>query len=77
MVWSSLSILVTFRFLSEFVCSPVIATGGSTLVDVWSPKKISYATGVWSIVGVAGPTLGTGLRPGRRDGRGPSGSRYG
>ncbi|KAK2052554.1 multidrug resistance protein [Colletotrichum caudatum] len=50
--------LLTFRFLSGFVGSPVLATGGATLADIWSPKKRAYAIACWGIAAVVGPTLG-------------------
>ncbi|KAK1985952.1 multidrug resistance protein [Colletotrichum cereale] len=55
---ANFSMLLAFRFLSGFVGSPVLATGGATLVDIWSPKKRAYAIGCWGIAAVAGPTLG-------------------
>ncbi|KAF6824290.1 multidrug resistance protein [Colletotrichum musicola] len=50
--------LLTFRFLTGFVGSPVLATGGATLADIWSPRKRAYAIGVWGVAAVCGPVLG-------------------
>ncbi|KAL0939989.1 multidrug resistance protein [Colletotrichum truncatum] len=50
--------LLAFRFITGFVGSPVLATGGATLADIWSPKKRAYALGVWGIAAVCGPTMG-------------------
>ncbi|KZL78362.1 multidrug resistance protein [Colletotrichum incanum] len=50
--------LLAFRFISGFVGSPVLATGGATLADIWSPKKRAYPIACWGIAAVAGPTLG-------------------
>ncbi|OLN91709.1 Caffeine resistance protein 5 [Colletotrichum chlorophyti] len=50
--------LLAFRFLSGFVGSPVLATGGATLVDIWSPQKRAYAIGIWGVAAGSGPTLG-------------------
>ncbi|KAK6206983.1 multidrug resistance protein [Colletotrichum tabaci] len=55
---SSFGMLLAFRFISGFVGSPVLATGGATLVDIWSPKKRAYPIACWGIAAVAGPTLG-------------------
>ncbi|GKT56050.1 multidrug resistance protein [Colletotrichum tofieldiae] len=52
------SMLLAFRFISGFVGSPVLATGGATLADIWSPKKRAYPIACWGIAAVAGPTLG-------------------
>ncbi|GKT43612.1 caffeine resistance protein 5 [Colletotrichum spaethianum] len=50
--------LLAFRFITGFVGSPVLATGGATLADIWSPKKRAYPIACWGIAAVAGPTLG-------------------
>lgn len=50
--------LLAFRFLTGFVGSPVLATGGATLADIWSPRKRAYAIGIWGVAAVCGPVLG-------------------
>ncbi|KXH52139.1 multidrug resistance protein [Colletotrichum nymphaeae SA-01] len=49
--------LLAFRFITGFVGSPVLATGGATLADIWSPKKRAYAMGIWGVAAVCSPTL--------------------
>ncbi|KAJ3941203.1 GTPase-activating protein [Colletotrichum fioriniae] len=49
--------LLAFRFITGFVGSPVLATGGATLADIWSPKKRAYAIGIWGVAAVCSPTL--------------------
>ncbi|KAK1719501.1 multidrug resistance protein [Colletotrichum acutatum] len=49
--------LLAFRFLTGFFGSPVLATGGATLADIWSPKKRAYAIGIWGVAAVCSPTL--------------------
>ena len=50
--------LLAFRFLTGFFGSPVLATGGATLSDIYSPKKRPYPIGIWGIAAVCGPTMG-------------------
>lgn len=39
--------LLAFRFLTGFVGSPVLAVGGASLAEIWSPKKRAYAICIW------------------------------
>lgn len=39
--------LLTFRFLSGFIGSPVLATGAASLADLFTPKKLPYAVAIW------------------------------
>ena len=55
---SNLGMLLAFRFLTGFVGSPVLATGGASMADIWSEKKRGYAIGIWGIFAVCGPVLG-------------------
>lgn len=58
-LWAkNIGMLLAFRFITGFVGSPVLATGGSSLADIWSEKKRMYAIGVWGIFAVGGPVLG-------------------
>lgn len=50
--------LLVFRFLTGFFGSPVLATGGASLGDMFSPKKRAYAISIWGISAVLGPVLG-------------------
>ena len=43
----NIGMLLAFRFLTGFFGSPVLATGGSSLADLWMPKKLAYAIGIW------------------------------
>ena len=47
--------LLAFRFLTGFVGSPVLATGGATIADMYAPKKQVYGIAVWGIAAVFGP----------------------
>lgn len=50
--------LFILRFLAGFVGSPVLATGGASLGDMFSPKTRPYAIGIWGLAAVQGPVLG-------------------
>ncbi|KAI0156551.1 MFS transporter [Xylariaceae sp. FL1272] len=50
--------LLAFRFLTGFVGSPSLATGGASIGDMYSPAKRTYGLAVWGIGAVCGPTLG-------------------
>nr|POE58710.1 caffeine resistance protein 5 [Quercus suber] len=55
---SNFGMLLAFRFLTGFFGSPVLATGGASLGDIWSPKKRAYAMSIWGVSAICGPTLG-------------------
>lgn len=46
---SNFGMLLAFRFLNGFVGSPIIATGGASIADLWRPAKkhTVSAYGVW------------------------------
>lgn len=50
--------LLIFRFLTGFFGSPVLATGGASLSDMYAPNKRAYAIGIWGMAAVSGPVLG-------------------
>ncbi|KAL9534651.1 Caffeine resistance protein [Sphaerulina musiva] len=55
---SNFGMLLAFRFITGFFGSPVLATGGASLADIWAPKKRAYSVAIWGIAAVCGPTLG-------------------
>ncbi|QIX02203.1 hypothetical protein AMS68_007720 [Peltaster fructicola] len=55
---TNFGMLLAFRFLTGFFGSPILATGGASLGDIYSPKKRAYAMSVWGLFAVCGPTLG-------------------
>lgn len=55
---TNFGMLLAFRFITGFFGSPVLATGGASLSDIWRPKKRAYAMSIWGISAVCGPTLG-------------------
>jgi DHA1 family multidrug resistance protein-like MFS transporter len=50
--------LLAFRFITGFVGSPALATGGASISDMYTPSKRAYGIAVWGIGAVCGPTLG-------------------
>ncbi|RAH84649.1 caffeine resistance protein 5 [Aspergillus japonicus CBS 114.51] len=51
-------ILLTFRFLTGFIGSPALATGGASMGDIWSPRARDYMIVVWGAFAIAAPVLG-------------------
>ena len=52
------AMLLCFRFLTGFIGSPVLATGGASIGDMFAPNKRAYGIGIWGIAAVCGPVLG-------------------
>lgn len=52
------AMLLCFRFLTGFIGSPVLATGGASIGDIFRPNKRAYAIGIWGIAAICGPVLG-------------------
>ncbi|KIY73060.1 MFS general substrate transporter [Cylindrobasidium torrendii FP15055 ss-10] len=50
--------LMAFRFLTGFLSSPALSTGGATMGDIFHPEHLGYFIGLWAIGGVAGPVTG-------------------
>lgn len=50
--------LLALRFITGFIGSPVLATGGASLADMFTPKKLPYAVGIWGNFAICGPVLG-------------------
>jgi DHA1 family multidrug resistance protein-like MFS transporter len=50
--------LLAFRFLTGFIGSPALATGGASMGDIWSPKVRDYMIGVWGMFAISAPVLG-------------------
>ncbi|KAH0338792.1 putative caffeine resistance protein 5, partial [Aureobasidium melanogenum] len=55
---TNIGMLFAFRFLTGFVGSPVLATGGASLADIYVPRKRAYAVAIWGISAICGPVLG-------------------
>ena len=46
---TNFGMLLAFRFLTGFFGSPVLATGGASLADIWTPAKRAYAIAIWGM----------------------------
>lgn len=55
---TNFGMLLAFRFLTGFFGSPVLATGGASIGDMYAPRKRAYGMGIWGISAVCGPTMG-------------------
>ena len=52
------SMLMAFRFFTGFVGSPVLATGGASIGDIYAPRKRAYGVAIWGVAAVCGPVMG-------------------
>ncbi|KAI9430831.1 putative caffeine resistance protein 5 [Lactarius indigo] len=50
--------LMTFRFLTGFFGSPILATGGATIADLYVPKKRAYGMTIYGLFATSAPSLG-------------------
>jgi DHA1 family multidrug resistance protein-like MFS transporter len=50
--------LMAFRFLTGFFGSPILATGGATIADLYVPKKRAYGMTIWGVFAASAPSLG-------------------
>ena len=50
--------LMAFRFLTGLFGSPILATGGATIADLYSPKKRAYGMTIWGVFATCAPSLG-------------------
>lgn len=54
---TNFGMLLAFRFLTGFIGSPSLATGGASIGDMYSPSKRTYGLAVWGIGAVSGKYL--------------------
>ncbi|BGP14694.1 hypothetical protein JCM10213_006226 [Rhodosporidiobolus nylandii] len=57
-VAKNMATVLVFRFLSGFVGSPALATGGASMGDIFPAKHLAVAIGTWAIGAVCGPVFG-------------------
>ena len=55
---TNFGMLLAFRFITGFIGSPPLATGGATIADIYRPKQRTYGIAVWGVGAVCGPTMG-------------------
>ncbi len=51
----NMSTVLAFRFLTGFVGSPALATGGASMADIYPMHQFPYVLGIWALGAVAGP----------------------
>ena len=51
---TNFGMLLAFRFITGFIGSPSLATGGASIGDMYSPAKRTYGLAVWGIGAVCG-----------------------
>ncbi|KAK0448140.1 major facilitator superfamily domain-containing protein [Armillaria borealis] len=54
----NMSTVLAFRFLTGFVSSPALATGGASMADIYPMHQFAYVLGIWALGAVAGPITG-------------------
>ena len=57
-VSDNISVILAFRFLTGFVGSPALATGGASMGDIVPARKLAYAVAIWAICATCGPIFG-------------------
>ncbi|KAK3632021.1 GTPase-activating protein [Elasticomyces elasticus] len=55
---SNFGMLMAFRYLSGVFGSPVLATGGASVADMYAASKRAYALSIWGVAFLLGPALG-------------------
>lgn len=50
--------LLAFRFITGFIGSPALATGGASMADIWGPRSRDYMIAIWGAFAIAAPVLG-------------------
>lgn len=55
---SSFGMLLAFRFLTGLFSSPVLATVGANIRDMYRLQKQAYGLAIWGIAAVCDPVLG-------------------
>lgn len=54
----NIGMLLAFRFLTGFLGSPVLATGGASMGDIWDPRVRDYMIAIWGCFAISAPVLG-------------------
>ena len=55
---NDIATILVFRFLTGFLCSPVLAVGGGTIADMFGPMTIGYPMACWELATWGGSALG-------------------
>ncbi len=54
----NMPMFLVFRFLTGFLGSPALATGGATIADMYDPAHVAYGICIWGSFGILGPVMG-------------------
>ncbi|KAK4499012.1 hypothetical protein PRZ48_009524 [Zasmidium cellare] len=54
----NMPMLLVFRFITGFVGSPALATGGATISDMYGPAGVAIGICIWGSFGICGPVFG-------------------
>jgi DHA1 family multidrug resistance protein-like MFS transporter len=54
----NMPMFLVFRWITGFVGSPSLATGGATIGDMYEPAHAVYGICIWASFGVCGPVFG-------------------
>jgi hypothetical protein len=49
---TNFGMLLAFRFITGFVGSPSLATGGASIADMYRSRKRAYGIGIWGVAAV-------------------------
>lgn len=55
---NNLTVIMICRFLTGFLCSPVLAVGGGTVSDMFGPATIGYPMALWELATWGGSAVG-------------------
>jgi DHA1 family multidrug resistance protein-like MFS transporter len=55
---TNFGMLLAFRFITGFVGSPVLSTGGATVADIYAPKQQAYGLTLGSAFAICAPAMG-------------------
>lgn len=55
---ANMPMFLVFRWLTGFLGSPCLATGGGTITDIYDPARVAYWICIWGSFGICGPVFG-------------------
>ncbi|KAK4944032.1 hypothetical protein LTR10_016553 [Elasticomyces elasticus] len=54
----NMPMFLVFRYITGFLGSPALATGGATIADMYDPARVAYGICIWGFFGIASPVFG-------------------
>lgn len=54
----NMAMFLIFRWVTGFLGSPALATGGATIADMYDPARVAYGICIWGSFGILGPVFG-------------------